>query len=132
MTPSTGASKAASPAESGPVPATEKNNKPSEAPAPAKRSKSGRRRDRNRDRKPKPKPKRETAKCVGYYVDALDKKMLWAEARIIRCNLTTQKIRVHFVGWSKNYDLWTDPMSITSHGHYARELVLVKAADVGS
>lgn len=44
------------------------------------------------------------------------------EARIIQCNLTTQKIKVHFVGWSKNYDLWTDPMSITAHGRYARKL----------
>ncbi|KAI9907087.1 hypothetical protein PsorP6_003907 [Peronosclerospora sorghi] len=76
---------------------------------------------RQRDRKLKPRSSkaRDVAKCVGYYVDALDKKMLWGEAKIIRCNLSTQKIKVHFVGWSKNYDLWTDAMSITAHGRYA-------------
>ncbi|KAG2523728.1 hypothetical protein JM18_004883 [Phytophthora kernoviae] len=47
------------------------------------------------------------------------RKMLWGEARIIQCNLSTQKIKVHFMGWSKTYDLWTDPMSITAHGRYA-------------
>ncbi|KAL7680473.1 putative Chromo-like domain superfamily, trmO-like domain, YaeB-like superfamily protein [Plasmopara halstedii] len=76
---------------------------------------------RRRDRH-KPTPvlkKKQIAKCVGYYVDALDKKMLWGEARIIKCNPVTRKILVHFVGWSKNYDLWTDPMSITEHGRYA-------------
>lgn len=75
---------------------------------------------RDRNAKPKKKKKvKEKAECVGYYVDALDKKMLWGEARIIQCNLSTQKIKVHFVGWSKTYDLWTDPMSITGHGRYA-------------
>ncbi|KAG7396468.1 hypothetical protein PHYBOEH_002234 [Phytophthora boehmeriae] len=74
---------------------------------------------RSRNAKPKKKKKvKETAQCVGYFVDALDKKMLWGEARIIQCNLSTQKIKVHFVGWSKTYDLWTDPMSITAHGRY--------------
>ncbi|RLN89223.1 hypothetical protein BBJ28_00002621 [Nothophytophthora sp. Chile5] len=77
---------------------------------------------RNRSRVAKPKKKKkvkEKANCVGFFVDALDKKMLWSEAKIIACNLATQKIRVHFVGWGKSYDLWTDPMSITSHGRYA-------------
>ncbi|KAG7384575.1 hypothetical protein PHYPSEUDO_002475 [Phytophthora pseudosyringae] len=124
MTPSTGGSMAASPPKSGPASAPEKEGEvpPAEAvEAPAAKpvsSKSKRRRDRRSKPKPKPK-KKQTAHCVGYYIDALDKKMLWGEARIIQCNLTTQKIKVHFVGWSKNYDLWTDPMSITTHGRYA-------------
>ncbi|POM66636.1 Hypothetical protein PHPALM_17482, partial [Phytophthora palmivora] len=118
MTPPTGASAVASPAKSGSLPVPEKEEAVVETHVekPAS-SKSKRRRDRKS--KPKPKPKKQTAQCVGYYVDALDKKMLWGEARIIQCNLTTQKIKVHFVGWSKNYDLWTDPMSITAHGRYA-------------
>ncbi|GMF17867.1 unnamed protein product [Phytophthora fragariaefolia] len=123
MTSSTGTTAPASPAKSGSLAPPDKEEvpvveDPVEKPV---RSKSKRRRDRTSRPKPKPK-KRETAQCVGYYIDALDKKMLWGEARIIQCNLTTQKIKVHFVGWSKNYDLWTDPMSITAHGRYAREL----------
>ncbi|KAL4169687.1 hypothetical protein KRP22_010605 [Phytophthora ramorum] len=107
----------ASLAKSGSVPTSKVKEIPVDTPVdkPAKR-------ERRRDRKTKPKPKpkkKETAHCVGYYIDALDKKMLWGEARIIQCNLITQKIKVHFVGWSKNYDLWTDPMSITAHGRYA-------------
>ncbi|CAI5741378.1 unnamed protein product [Hyaloperonospora brassicae] len=69
--------------------------------------------------KKKKKKKKDTAQCVGYYVDALDKKMLWGEASIVQCNVATRKIKVHFVGWSKNHDLWTDVMSITAHGRYA-------------
>ncbi|KAL3673286.1 hypothetical protein V7S43_001004 [Phytophthora oleae] len=121
MAPSTVAAATASPAKSGALPSPEKGNV-MDAAAPAVEklasSKSKNRRRRDRNSKPKPKPKRDKAQCVGYYVDALDKKMLWGEARIIQCNLTTQKIKVHFVGWSKNYDLWTDPMSITAHGRY--------------
>ncbi|ETP41660.1 hypothetical protein F442_11269 [Phytophthora nicotianae P10297] len=122
MTPFTGAPAATSPAKSGSLPAPEGGSMETptvEAPVEkATSSKSKRRRDRRSKPKPKPK-KKHTAQCVGYYVDALDKKMLWGEARIIQCNLTTQKIKVHFVGWSKNYDLWTDAMSITAHGRYA-------------
>ncbi|KAE9139895.1 hypothetical protein PF010_g415 [Phytophthora fragariae] len=117
MAPSTGASAPASPAKSGSL-APQKEEVPVIETAVEKPATSKRRRDRKSKPKPKPK-KKETAQCVGYYVDALDKKMLWGEARIIQCNLTTQKIKVHFVGWSKNYDLWTDPMSITAHGRYA-------------
>ncbi|KAG6609307.1 uncharacterized protein IUM83_00754 [Phytophthora cinnamomi] len=121
MAPSTGASAPASPAKSGSLAPPEKEEQPV-VEAPVEKPASSKRR-RDRKSKPKPKPKRETAQCVGYYIDALDKKMLWGEARIIKCNLTTQKIRVHFVGWSKNYDLWTDPMSITAHGRYAPRTV---------
>ncbi|GMF11619.1 unnamed protein product [Phytophthora lilii] len=119
MTPSTGASTAASPAKSGALVSPPKEKAVAAVEPPPEKPASNKRR-RDRKAKPKPKPKkRETAQCVGYYIDALDKKMLWGEARIIQCNLTTQKIKVHFVGWSKNYDLWTDPMSITAHGRYA-------------
>ncbi|KAL7693369.1 hypothetical protein Plhal304r1_c004g0016401 [Plasmopara halstedii] len=58
----------------------------------------------------------------GYYVDALDKKMLWGEARIIKCNPVTRKIWCTR-GWSKNYD-FDRSMSITEHGRYARRIVL--------
>ncbi|KAF4043807.1 hypothetical protein GN244_ATG03678 [Phytophthora infestans] len=121
MTPSTGIHGASPPAKSGSVPALEQEEVENPAEASVERpvsSKSRRRRDRRSKPKPKPK-KKHSAQSVGYYVDALDKKMLWGEARIIQCNLTTQKIKVHFVGWSKNYDLWTDAMSITAHGRYA-------------
>ena len=82
-----------------------------------------RRRDQSSHPMTKKKTKKktkDTAQCVGYYVDALDKKMLWGEASIVQCNVATRKIKVHFVGWSKNHDLWTDVMSITAHGRYAR------------
>ncbi|KAG3034887.1 hypothetical protein PC128_g379 [Phytophthora cactorum] len=121
MTPPTGGPAATSPAKSGSLPAPEKEEGEAVVETPIEKPASSRnKRRRDRRSKPKPKPKKkQTAQCVGYYVDALDKKMLWGEARIIQCNLTTQKIKVHFMGWSKNYDLWTDPMSITAHGRYA-------------
>lgn len=46
--------------------------------------------------------------------------MLWAEAKIIDCDLAKQKIRVHFIGWGKSHDIWTDTVSIAKHGRYAR------------
>lgn len=48
-----------------------------------------------------------------------DKKMLWAEAKIIGCDVPKQKLRVHFIGWGKCHDIWTDTVSIASHGRYA-------------
>uniref|UniRef100_A0AAV1VL53 Chromo domain-containing protein n=1 Tax=Peronospora matthiolae TaxID=2874970 RepID=A0AAV1VL53_9STRA len=81
--------------------------------------KKKRRRDYSSKAKPQKKKMRDAAKCVGYYVDALDKKLLWGEASIIQCNVATRKIKVHFVGWSKNHDIWTDVKSITAHGRYA-------------
>ncbi|RLN91671.1 hypothetical protein BBJ28_00001703 [Nothophytophthora sp. Chile5] len=95
------------------VASQEREKNLAEVPPPAAK------RNRSRVAKPKKKKIKEKANCVGFFVDALDKKMLWSEAKIIACNLATQKIRVHFVGWGKSYDLWTDPMSITSHGRYA-------------
>uniref|UniRef100_K3WPV2 Tudor-knot domain-containing protein n=1 Tax=Globisporangium ultimum (strain ATCC 200006 / CBS 805.95 / DAOM BR144) TaxID=431595 RepID=K3WPV2_GLOUD len=59
-----------------------------------------------------------SAPCVGLYVDALDTKMLWAEAQIIDCKLEEQKIKVHFIGWKSRWDIWTDAMSIAGHGTY--------------
>ncbi|TDH65109.1 uncharacterized protein CCR75_007276 [Bremia lactucae] len=112
----------ASPIQSGPVAIIESKVAEEAVKALVKQpasSKIGKRRDRGF--KPKLKPKKtQIAKCVGFYVDALDKKLMWGEARIIQCNLDSHKIKVHFVGWSKNYDLWTDPISITAHGRYAR------------
>ena len=119
------ASVASSPSKFGSVALLEKN--PAEAKVEAKtsiqkRALNKRRRDRITKSKPKPK-KKDAALCVGYYIDALDKKMMWGEAKIIQCNLKSQKIKVHFVGWSSNHDRWTDVMSIMAHGRYARMLL---------
>ncbi|CAI5708060.1 unnamed protein product [Peronospora destructor] len=119
--PSTVASIASSPSNSESVAVREKKQAEGKAAAEANIQKPAlykRRRDRNSKPKPKPK-KKDTALCVGYYIDALDKKMMWGEARIIQCNLKSQKIKVHFVGWSRNHDRWTDVMSIMAHGRYA-------------
>ncbi|TYZ64851.1 hypothetical protein PybrP1_008155 [[Pythium] brassicae (nom. inval.)] len=56
--------------------------------------------------------------CLGLYVDALDLKMLWAEAQIIACNIEEKKLKVHFVGWKSRWDIWTDRMSLAAHGTY--------------
>ncbi|CAH0491170.1 unnamed protein product [Peronospora farinosa] len=117
--PSTVSSVASLPSKSGSVAVPEKKQAKAKVAAEApiqKPTLNKRRRDRNS--KPKRK-KRDTALCVGYYIDALDKKMMWGEARIIQCNLKSQKIKVHFVGWSSNHDRWTDVMSIMAHGRYA-------------
>ncbi|RQM09212.1 hypothetical protein DD237_000374 [Peronospora effusa] len=117
--PSTVSSVASLPSKSGSVAVPEKKQAKAKVAAEAPLQKptlNKRRRDGNS--KPKPK-KKDTALCVGYYIDALDKKMMWGEARIIQCNLKSQKIKVHFVGWSSNHDRWTDVMSIVAHGHYA-------------
>ncbi|CAI5743909.1 unnamed protein product [Peronospora destructor] len=115
--PSTVASVASSPSNFESVAVQEKKQAEDKAAAEAGAIHK-RRRDRSSNSKPKPK-KKDMALCVGYYIDALDKKMMWGEARIIQCNLKSQKIKVHFVGWSRNHDRWTDVMSIMAHGRYA-------------
>ncbi|RLN51392.1 hypothetical protein BBJ29_000658 [Phytophthora kernoviae] len=60
-----------------------------------------------------------SSQCVGYLVDARDKKKLWTEAKIIQINPKTHKVKVHFVGWSKIYDLWVDPKTMAPHGRHS-------------
>lgn len=45
--------------------------------------------------------------------------MLWAEAKIIAFD-SLHRIKVHFMGWHKRFDIWTDVMSIAPHGYYVR------------
>lgn len=56
--------------------------------------------------------------CVGMYLDALDSKMRWAEAKIIACNVDERQVRVHFIGYKDRHDLWVDNSSIAAHGAY--------------
>ncbi|KAG7396469.1 hypothetical protein PHYBOEH_002235 [Phytophthora boehmeriae] len=60
-----------------------------------------------------------STQCVGYLVDARDKKKLWAAAKIIQSNPKTHKVKVHFIGWSKNFDLWVDPNTMAPHGRHS-------------
>ncbi|CAH0477173.1 unnamed protein product [Peronospora belbahrii] len=118
MAPSSMVSAASSPLKPGMDVSLEKKQGEYEAEVKASMQKKPSINKTRRDRSSKPK-KKDTASCVGYYIDALDKKMLWGEAKIVDCNLTTQKIKVHFVGWNSNHDVWTDAMSISAHGRYA-------------
>ncbi|TMW68786.1 hypothetical protein Poli38472_006254 [Pythium oligandrum] len=96
---------------------------------PAKASKHGRRPKRRNHMLPAPKKKKKVKKapahpCVGLYVDALDRNYLWAEAKIVDCDVVTQRIRVSFIGFGKNWDFWTDQLSVQPHGTIVRECFL--------
>ncbi|KAJ0393110.1 hypothetical protein ATCC90586_004849 [Pythium insidiosum] len=60
--------------------------------------------------------------CFGLYVDAMDSKLMWAEARIIDCDPEEERIKITFIGWPRKWDMWTDQFSIRPHG----SIVLVK------
>ncbi|GLD94938.1 hypothetical protein PINS_up003563 [Pythium insidiosum] len=58
----------------------------------------------------------ESHPCLDLYVDAMDSKRMWAEARIIDCDPEEERIKITFIGWPKKWDMWTDQLSIRAHG----------------
>nr|CCA20933.1 AlNc14C107G6262 [Albugo laibachii Nc14] len=60
-----------------------------------------------------------THPCIGLYIDALDSAELWGEAKIIDCDNASRRVKVHFIGFPKRYDIWTDSSRLAASGTHS-------------